>query len=110
SGTWCSTSSGGELELGRAVGQRHDRTAQRACRVLRPGVDAEGAPQLLRALGLVHVSVEAQQRLRLEDEVAHGGGADRPDLRRDPLRLDAELAVDRRRLVELGPVRRWMDD
>ena len=49
-----------------------------------------------------------KQRLGLLDEVAHGSRADRPDLRLAALGLHPELAVDQRRLVELGRVRRRM--
>src|SRR5215471_5280726 len=86
--------------------QGDQRAVQRPGGVVAAGIDDHGAAEPADAGRLVDVAVQAEQRLALQLGVAHRAAADRAVLHLAEDRLHLEVAVEPRRVVELGAQRR----
>src|SRR5579871_5801410 len=95
----CSLSDGESVALDRAATvELDDGPLQVAGLVGAPGIDRQGAPEPRRAPRLVDVAVQAEDRLRPLDRLAH---CRRADVREHaPPADDAEILGELRRLVE----------
>src|ERR1700745_1097968 len=81
-----------------------DRPHEHSFLVRAARVDGQRLPDLDRALALVDVAVQREQRLALLDRLAHGGRADRAE--RATAVEQLEIGVDGRRLIETRLERR----
>src|ERR1700722_10763435 len=87
----------------------HDqRAVQSASGVVAARVEDHCAAQPAYPGRLVDVAVQAQQRLALGDQVAHGGTADGDVLHLAEHRLNLQAVIELGCLVKLGAVRRYM--
>src|SRR3990170_373279 len=102
---WCSARDK-HMRKDSVLANGHQSTVQDALGVLAARVQAQRAADLDRALGLVDVAVQSQERLVLLDGLTYRFAADSHPLNPGHPDLWAKVVVEKRSVVDVGAKRR----